>query len=142
MKLTLFLVLAIAGLTGVGIFAAGCGTKSVKASTPGTLQPVNDFENYAYQVLEDTQAGLADVDAKIKSGELPRSITPDYDRAAVLYNTSIALLKRYDAAYRAGSSVEAIQIEISQDLGDLMALGVKMWPNKIKAAPAPPAPKK
>ena len=138
MKLTLFLVLAIMGLTGVGIFAAGCGTKSVKAGTPGTLQPVNDFENYAYQVLEDTQAGLTDADAKIKSGELPKSLTADYDRAAVLYNTSIALLKRYDAAYRAGSSVDAIQIEISQDLGDLMALGLKMWPNKIKAPPAPP----
>jgi hypothetical protein len=141
MKLTLFLVLAIAGLTGIGILASGCGTKSVKASTPGQLAPVNDFENYAYQVLLDTQAGLADADAKIKSGELPKSLTPDYDRAAVLYNTSIALLKRYDAAYRAGSSVDAIQIEIAQDLGDLMALGLKMWPNKIKAAPAPPATK-
>jgi hypothetical protein len=138
MKLTLFLIVAIAGLTGIGILAGGCGTKSIKAAAPGTVQPVNDFENYGYQVLEDAQAGLTDVDAKIKSGELPKSLIPDYDRAAVLYNTSIALLKRYDAAYRAGSSVEAIQLEISQDLGDLMALGLKMWPNKMKAPPAPP----
>ncbi len=132
MKTSLVGLAAIAALTLAGIFfAGGCGAyKGAKGTNPAAPQPVNTFEAYAYNALSDAQAGLAATDAKIKSGELPSSVIADYDRAAVLYNTSISLLNRYDTAFRAGNDVTAIQSEISQDLADLISLGLKLWPKK------------
>lgn len=129
MKLSLAVLCVIVLAVGVGIFAAGCGAKNVKGPVPAS-QPVNTFEEYAYKVLDDAQAGLLDTDRRLKSGELPQSTIADYDRAAVLYNTSIELLKRYDSIYRAGNDVTAIQTEISQDLAQLISLGLQLWPKK------------
>ena len=114
------------------LIAGGCGAykEPPTGSAPTANQPVNTFEAWAYKILDDAQAGLADTAAKIKSGELPQSLIPDYDRAAVVYNTSIALLKRYDDAYRAGGDVATVQNDIQQNLADLIALGLKLWPKK------------
>jgi hypothetical protein len=111
---------------------AGCSAGNYKAPATAS-QPVNSFEQYAYTVLSDVQAGLAETDKKIKTGELPAALVPDYDRAAVLYNTAKTLLVRYDAAYRAGGDVAAVQVEISQDLADLISLGLKLWPQRATA---------
>jgi hypothetical protein len=124
------LILILAG--GLGALA-GCAGGKYKAPVAG--QPVNSFEEYTYTALSDAQTGLIETDKKIKSGELPASLIPDYDRAAVLYNTAKTLLVRYDAAYRAGSDVTSIQNEISQDLADLVSLGLKLWPQRATAAP-------
>jgi hypothetical protein len=131
MKTAILSVIAVAVLTAAGAFLSGCGAyKGAKGTNPAAVQPVNSFEGYAYQALSDAEAGLNATAAKIKSGELPKSLTADYDRAAVLYNTLVTLLNRYDAAFRAGSDVTAIQNEISQDLADLISLGLKLWPKK------------
>jgi hypothetical protein len=130
MKIVL-IVIAAAAILGI---LGGCAALQSKAPVP-VSQPVNAFEQYVFTALSDAQAGLAATEAKIKSGELPASLTPDYDRAAVLYNTLVSLLKRYDAAYRAGNDVQAMQTEISQDLEDLLALGLKLWPERQTAPP-------
>lgn len=126
MKPAVIAVLAVALLVGVGFFAAGCGVKSYKGQAPTANQPVNTFEEYAYAVLLDAQTGLAEVDKKLKSGELPKSVTADYDRAAVIYNTAIAALKRYDAVMRSGGDPSTIQTEISSELADLVKLGLQL----------------
>ncbi|HLZ12553.1 MAG TPA: hypothetical protein VKP58_08195 [Candidatus Acidoferrum sp.] len=123
--LAFVLILAVATLNGV--LLSGCGPyKAAKAANPAAQQPVNTFESYAYQVLSDTQAGLAETDRKLKSGDLPASMIPDYDRAAVLYNTLVILLNRYDAAFRAGNDVSTVQSEISADLTEVISLAVKL----------------
>jgi hypothetical protein len=129
MKLTI--TIAVAALTLAGLIGAGCAAyKGVTGTPPTKNQPVNTFEEYAYQVLGDAQAGLSQTEAKIKSGELPKSLTADYDRAAVVYNTAVSLLKHYDQVFRAGGDVSQIQSEIEQMLGDLINLGLKLWPKK------------
>ena len=127
MKSTILAVVAIAVLTAAGILLSGCGAyKGAKGLNPAAPQPVNTFESYAYQVLSDAQVGLAETDKKIKAGDLPPSVIPDYDRAAVLYNTLVSLLNRYDAAFRAGNDVSSIQTEISQDLAEVISLALKL----------------
>jgi hypothetical protein len=121
-------------LLSLAIGLAACaGYNGAKAPVPG--QPVNQFEAYSYTILSDCQAALAATAGKLKSGELPASLTADYDRAAVLYNTAVSSLKHYDTAFRAGSDVTAVQGEISQELTELVALGLKLWPPKT----VPPA---
>lgn len=130
MKIGLIVVAVLLVAAGIGAFS-GCSTAQYKAPVAG--QPANSFEEYAYTVLSDVQAGLAETEKKIKSGELPASVTPDYDRAAVLYNTAKNLLLSYDAAIRSGGDVAAIQTEISSDLADLISLGLKLWPARATA---------
>lgn len=128
---TLILAAVLLVGAGVGIGAAGCAAyKGAKAPVPG--QPANQFEAYSYAILSDAQAGLAATAAKIKSGELPKSLIADYDRAAVLYNTAVLSLGHYDKAYRAGGDVTVIQAEISQEITELVALGLKLWPPPAK----------
>lgn len=124
----LALVLAIA--------LAGCSSAAYRdkngAPIPG--RPVNSFEDYSYGILSDAQAGLKATAANIKSGALPQSIIPDYDRAAVLYNQAIKGLKKYDADVRAGADASQIQTEITQQISELVSLGLKLWP-KTPAKP-------
>lgn len=118
---------------GLAIGLAGCAAYNGKAPVPG--QPVNSFEDYSYGILADAQAGLAATAANIKSGALPKSLIPDYDRAAVLYNQAILSLKKYDADVRAGSDASVIQSEITQQISELVTLGLKLWPPKTAAKP-------
>lgn len=132
MKIAAIVFVILVAVAGIGALA-GCSTAKYKAPVAG--QPLNSFESYAFQALNDAQAGLLDVDAKIKSGELPKALIPAYDRAAVVYNTTRDLLVRYDATLRAAGDVGSLTVEINKDLADLIALGLELFPQKT----TPPA---
>lgn len=130
----IYATIFVAVLTVAGILLAGCGGKYVKGTAP-TNQPANSFEKYSYQTLLDAQVALGEIDKRIKSGELPAATRSDYDRAAVIYNTAIAALSRYDQVVRAGNDPTQLQTEIASDLTDLLSLIDKLFPQKKAAAP-------
>jgi hypothetical protein len=114
----------------------GCGAHvATTAAVPGQVQPVNDFEAYAFRTLDDSQVGLNKTKEQILNGGLPKSLTADLDRAIALYNTAQQVLKNYDTAARAGNDVSALQQELAGDLATLIQLLANLKP----PAGTPPA---
>jgi hypothetical protein len=117
---------------GTGV---GCAKVQVKAGVPGQIQPVNDFEAYAFKTLDDSQAGILKAKEQIANGGLPKSLAPDLDRAIAVYDVAIQILKNYDTAARAGNDVSHLQQELAGDLATLLQLLASLKP----PAMTPPA---
>ena len=101
----------------VSIFSAGCPKlQSVSGAPVRTNQPVNSFEDYAFRTLLDTQAGLNKAKEQITNGGLPASLKSDLNRAIVVQDAAVQLLRSYDEAARAGQDVAALQQELASDI--------------------------